>query len=440
MAIRKINLDHVQNDPDIDAMRGLEPMYSAPVIESFNAEDAVLGHGRRIVARVGLQGSDAWSVPDTNPDLDTQTHPERGVQREVARIPALKLTPGCFLRAMVLALPAGQTSAEDGLGHPWKAGGREGSVDATITYYNIIDDPEVVELSMITPPSGEAGGAQPQGDGGAWKALYTMRSGLLLPGAVVGDASLAAWSENVTAEIVIYYQSSPRVIDFVIYEEPYFYAASTADTLWAAPLHTSSAGEPLKKLPSPYPVEQAIAGVNGGGTLTLAAAAERQRRSLGPMLWTHTVYRESFAPVDATEPVASTVSTDDFSELVSSETAFSADQPGVSVSSGANGRVFETSHDQLVLRDKDNVVAVRCWVYGRVNNGSATGVVRFQTAPWSVVEVVVTGTGYDWFSMTGHIRCGLGPQDPTVLQVFGKVTTAYTLSWKYLAIEYVNLT
>lgn len=442
MAIRKINLQHTQYDPDADALRGLEPMTGGQVVACFNAEDALMGHGRRILARVGLQGCDAWMVPDTAPDLDLQTHPRRGVQREVARVPAVKLTPGHFLRAMVLAVPSGQTSTPDGMSHPWKPGGREGIVDVEVTFYNIIDDPEDVAVSVIIPPSTEANGAQPQGPSAAWGDLFFVRSGLLKPAAIVDDATLAAWSENVTAEITIYYRSSPRVIEALVYEEPYVYAASTADTLWAAPCHSTSEGEPLKKLPAAYPVEQAIAGINGGGTLALCGAAERQRRSIGPMLWSHTVYRESFAPIAAVVPAESVITATIRQELISStySFAFAAAEEGASLASGANGRVFETSHDQLVLRDKDNVVSVRCWVYAKVDNIAAEGVVEFLTAAWSAVAVAVTGTSWAWHSMTGHLRCGLGPQDPSVLQVFGSVSFGDTLSWRYLAIEYVNLT
>lgn len=437
MTVRKVALDYSQLDPDLDAMRGGETLRANPVIETLNAADALLGHGRRILARVGLHGDSAWQVPDTAPAVLSQTHPERGVQRTVAQVPPIKLTPGHFLRAVLLSLPAGQTSAEDGVSFPWKAGGCEGSVDASITFDNGVDT-DVVEVSMLVPPSTEDDGAQPQGAGAAWEALYAMRSALLMPAVVVDDASLAEWCEEVTAEITIFYESSPRVVDFVIYEEPYRYAIDNGTSRWAAPLNTTGDGKLLKKLPSGYPVEQAVAGVYGGGLLMLADAVERQRR-IGPTLWYHTVWQEGFAPVDSLAPTALTTSATAFTELLAGEAGFDPDGDGVSVSSGANGRVFESSHDELVLRDDDNVVAVRCRIWAKVSNVAATGTVRFQTAEWSVVDVTVTGTSYAWHTATGHLRCGLGPQDPTILQLLGKVTATYTLSWLYVAVEFLDL-
>ena len=250
-------------------------------------------------------------------------------------------------------------------------------------------------------------------------------------------ASTLAKSDGVPAGIAVYYQGSPRVVDLVVFEEPYKFAADTGDTLWPLPLLTGGDGKSLTSLPSEYPIRQAKTGVTGGGTYVQADAALRQRE-LGPLLWSHTTHVESAAGYTDAEPDPATVTSTSFAEVLSGASSYDADRPGVSVSCGANARVQKFSHHTLMLRDKDNVVPVRCWIRAKNSAGGEVGTIRFMSADYAIAEVVVTGTSYAWFSATGHLRCGLGPEDTTLLQVLAKVTGG-TLSWTALAVEFAHI-
>lgn len=41
--------------------------------------------------------------------------------------------------------------------------------------------------------------------------------------------------------------------------------------------------------------------------------------------------------------------------------------------------------------------------------------------------------------MTGHLRCGLGPEDTSVLQIIGKLANAGTLTVRHVLVEYLDV-
>ena len=428
--------DTLQQPVQLEALTGRRPMLAYPVRTVFKAEDAIPTQARRILLQVGLHGTEEWMVRDDATSIMSQTRPTRALKRYVARSPILRLTPGAYLRMWAVVLPAGMTVKLDV--SDWVDDGCFGKVGVEVTY-RVGGDTSVKEASFLTSPSLAPNGAQPQQDSGAFgSGLQQMHTELLIPPAIVDNAaSLDNWSDGVTAEIAVYYQGSPRVVDLVVFEEPYRFAADTADALWPLPMLTGADGKIATDLPSDYPVRQSKSGQTGGGTYAQADAALRQRE-IGPLLWCHTTHVESAAGYTDAEPDPATVTSTSYVEVLSGASSYNTDRPGVSVSCGANARVQKSTHHTLVLRDKDNVVPVRCWIRAKNSAGGEIGTIRFMSADYSIAEVVVTGTSYAWFSATGHLRCGLGPEDTTLLQVLAMVTGG-TLSWTAIAVEYAHI-
>lgn len=119
-------------------------------------------------------------------------------------------------------------------------------------------------------------------------------------------------------------------------------------------------------------------------------------------------------------------------------TSYAETNPGWSASSGANARGFDLSGDIHELRDDDGVVPVRVRVYAK--NGGGVGnpaTVMVQTSPASCVSVAITTTGFSWHEACGDLRCGIGAEDFSSLQLLGKVANgAYELEVLYFVVEY----
>lgn len=435
-----LNDGEASTTPDLEPLTGRRPMTVPPVRTVFVAQDAMHTQTRRVMLQVGLHGAENWQIGDTPVAEGVQLRPTRALKRYVGRSPALRLTPGCFLRMTLVALPSGLTMVLDGEG-TWVEDGPFGEVGIEVKYRNAGGEESVATATLTPVLSAAANGAQPQGPAAAFGALQRLRTLLLKPPVVIDVPGIEAWCDGVTAEIAVYYRGGPRVLDLVVHEEPYMFAADTEGELWAQPMLTDGSGQSLAGLPSDFPVYQAKIGEVGGGTYVLADAALRQRE-LGPLLWCYTGRIESEAGLNDAEVAADTFAVSSFfAELVSGVAGYRVDRPGVSVSCGANARVQAFSHHTHVLRDADNVVPVRCWILGKMAMTTPTpsARIRFAAADYSIAEVVVSGTEYAWYSATGHLRCGLGPGDDTVLQLLGRVTAGATLSWRAAFVEYAHL-
>jgi len=67
-------------------------------------------------------------------------------------------------------------------------------------------------------------------------------------------------------------------------------------------------------------------------------------------------------------------------------------------------------------------------------------VLRFQTEHYSLCDIVVTSSTAGWVSANTYLRAGAHPQDPSTLQVFGKVgVDTSTLRLSGLFIQYTDL-
>lgn len=427
---RKRKINEPQTDAPLDPLRGGRLMDRARASAVHATGDRVLSHGRRILLRAGLHGADAWHVSDDPVGL-TPLHPNSTTARVVARLPAVRLSPGCFPRFVVLANPAGMTEITvDTL--PAEAGAK-GIVRLVCDFDNGTDTESVTrELSL--PPSQATNAAQPSGAGAAWANLTRHMSLPIYPANLAPPAGLAAWCDGVDVALTLSYVGSPRAVDVVVFEEPFALAYDVSAGGWAAPMHGDPNGGNLGQLPGKWPVVRRSATDAGHGGEVLVDAAARCARELGPVLFSATTWAEGDQAFDAAEAASRSVTGTTWTELVSGVTAaYAASGAGWSVSSGANARRARDSEASVVLRDATNVVGVRAFIYAAMSSGTATGTVRFASGPESIAEIAVSGTSWGWHEATGHLRCGLGAQDPTSLQVRARTSGATSsLLWRYL--------
>ena len=428
---RRRNLDEPQTSIPLDPLRGGLLMRKSRASSVHATGDRVLSHGRRVLLHVGLHGSDAWHVSDDAVGM-TLAHPSPTAERVVARLPAVRLTPGCFLRLIVAANPSGMTATAG----PVTAQGAKGVVRLAAAWDNGLSTPTTT-TSISIPGSLEANAAAPSGAAAAWSHIYRRRSPLITPANLASLANLAAWSDGVLVALTLSYVGSPRAIDVTVVEESFAYAADVSAGDWAIPLHADGSGANLGQLPGPWPVVARSAADVGAGAEVLTDAARRLSQEIGPVLWHHTGWAESEGDFSSAEVVARTVTATTWTELVdASTTAYDDAAAGWSLSAGANARRCQESEASVVLRDNTNAVPVRCYVYGRMTTAGPTARVRFESGAESVAEVVVTaGTSFAWHSAPGTLRCGLGAQDPSVGQVRAKVSSG-TFEWRYLAVVF----
>lgn len=400
------------------------------------AGDRVLSAGRRILARVGLNGAKSWHVPDTI--VSGWSHPDSTTERVCLRTPPIPLTPGHLLKASVVCVPSGMTTQSDGLGG-YEEGGVKGEVKITVAWDNGLSTPTTTK-TLTLPNSKLANGAQPTGAGAAWNQLYTLTSGPMAPDDMTDPALLSAWTEGVYATITVSYIGSPRVIDLVIHEEPNALCYNLASGDWIAPMLADGSGGPLGQIHGKTPRIKRSASDPSGGSEIVVDSAVRVAQEVGPVLLYHTAWDEDAQPVADTETLYRAITaTANYTELIhGSTTAAGTTRPGWSVASGANATRVQDSEASVVLRDNTNVVPVRCYVYGAMSTaaGSPTAKVRFQRDANEYIQVDVSaGTTYAWHSAPGFLRCGLGAQDPHAIQV-SAVVTANEFRWRYLCVVY----
>ncbi|HEY8377299.1 MAG TPA: hypothetical protein VIK91_12475 [Nannocystis sp.] len=390
---------------------------------------------------MGLHGAAQFHISDLVAGGPVKIYPTLDVARVALRTPALPLTPGCLVRASLVALPSGQTEPAM-VGVP--PTGPQGKVYVGVIYNNGADT--IVQKSISIPASNAEYHAQPKGAGASWASLYEFTTDLFKPDDLDVLANLAAWSDGITATIAVAYIGSPRVIDLVVFEEPFALAYDLAGGDWIAPMHADAQGKALPELGGPVPVTKRSASDPGGGVEILTDAAARVCQKLGPVLVFATAWNEAKQDILSTETDYRAITGTDYVDIISLEvSSFDDALPGWSASSGANARRVQESATAHVLRDADNVIPVKVWIYGAMStaDGSPTATVRFETAEYSVAEVAIpAGTSYAWHSATGHLRCGLGPQDPAVMQVRAKCSTdtgSPEFRWRYLAVTFADL-
>ena len=417
-------------------LRGGQYAKRSRVLSAFRDADDLLGNGRRVLGRVGLHGEEKHQIVSTTTTSASQTYPLKATSRVALRWKGL-LTPGHWPAVSAIVVPSGATQR---FAAPnWTLDAVVGWIDVTVAFTGPAS--ETVTNTFTLPASGEANGGEGAAVGWAWAAMRRLGPSVLAPAGALQNASTArTWSEGVTAEITIAYRGGVRCVDLVVQELPFFYARSLgvdASSTYIAPLAVGGDGQSPATYPSTYPIEATSGTDPTFGAELLADVVDRQHSRLGPVLAAWSGWRESGA-VTLTEAQGVTTTSLTFVNLIDTTiTAWAAASPGWSLASGGQAQQYASSEPRRITRDKDACVPVRCWVYG-ARTGSGTSSVRFTSSGFSVAEVSITSSTSAWWSATGHLRCGLGPEDTSVLQILGRLAAAGTLTVRHIVVEYLD--
>lgn len=406
------------------------------VLSAFRDADDLLGNGRRVLARVGLHGEQQHQVASTTTTSASQTYPTKTASRVALRWKGL-LTPGHWPVVSAIVVPSGAT--QKFVAPNWVLDAVVGWIDVTVAFTGPAS--ETVTHTFTLPASGETNGGEGAAAGWAWAVLRRVGPAVLAPaGALQNAATARTWSEGVTAEITVAYRGGVRCVDLVVQEAPFFYARSLgvdASSTYTAPLAVGGDGLTPAAYPSIYPLEETGATDPTFGAALLADVVDRQHARLGPVLASWSGWREAGA-VTLTEAQGVTTTSLSFVNLIDTTlTAWASASPGWSLASGGQAQQYASSEPRRITRDADACVPVRCWVYGS-RTGSGTSTVRFQSEGFSIAEVSITSSSSAWWSATGHLRCGLGPEDTSVLQILGKLAAAGTLTVRFIVVEYLD--
>jgi hypothetical protein len=175
---------------------------------------------------------------------------------------------------------------------------------------------------------------------------------------------------------------------------------------------------------------------NRWGSQQAVKSLNDQRQIWGPCLMAWSCWNEDLVAANATEGTASVFTATTYRELVHSATSYSTTAPGFSVSSGAYARNLEQS-GPLELRNVNGVIPVTVRVYARVTTAGHSGTVRFQTAPFSMRDLNVTSTTWQWISGLAWLRVPVHASLDSHLQIHCKVTSAgHQLEIRYASVEY----
>src|SRR5688572_28830123 len=84
--------------PSTAALGGMQPLIRNRAEAAMRAQDKVVSQSRRTLMRTGVDGADAWLIPNTGQPAAglTQECPEPNVVRAIGRA-LFDVTPGCTL-------------------------------------------------------------------------------------------------------------------------------------------------------------------------------------------------------------------------------------------------------------------------------------------------------------------------------------------------------
>lgn len=415
--------------PGVYVVAGRAPLVRHPVRRIWLAQDSITNAARRVICTWGANGTGEWFAldPSSDPPGTSQTLPEDGAQRVVARWKG-RLTPGQDLNTSLLYIPSGATEEDVGGGN-WDIVGARGRIEIEVKWY----DPEDVSNTVTTThaynlegstftqgTSIEYPGKEPPGDGQVWS---TIRLGILRK--IRPDDTerlqdeLHEFMRGAIVEIKVTAEGGARVLDGCIYEEPYAIAME-ADDDPVLPYHFN-----VSKLFTPvsnrWPIQRVTETTPDGdprwGTWHTMDVNEQIHKQLGPNLLSWSAFREQDDSPGSVTPYLSLTNTGFQNICDTSETEWSS-TTGQAVWCGCGWS--ENFREGAHVADY-SIIPVRIFAYGAQSSG--TGTIRIQTGAESWAELEITGASDAWHDSTiGYLRVGRTPEQSTPLQVFAKVT------------------
>lgn len=428
--------DTWSGEPPLEPLLGGKLAKRDRVMSAFANPDRLLGNGFRVIGRVGLHGSTEMMVGSADPSSGfTQIYPTRTAVRTMLRA-RWTPTPGHFPMLSALVLNSGMT--QKGPAGTWIADVPYGLISIRVTFDAVAS--ETVTWSKVLPVSGEQWAGEKQTPGSAWGSLTRIEIPLVAPDNIKKAGPMHDWSEITLATASISVVGGARIVDAVIQERPWAYVRDvSSDIHYSSTLVTDQSGAIVPTYPIEYPVDERGPSDPTYGSNNLADVVHRQQNLLGPVLASASMWDEASQSVTSTDadPV-STTSTTFVDMLHTGITSYDSRAPGWSLSSGGNAQQFKSSNALREMRDKNGCCGVRIWVWCH-RTGTGTATLRFQSENYSVAELSFASSTEAWRSCTGHLRCGLGAEDPSVLTMFGKASAGDTLHVRHFLIEYIDL-
>lgn len=416
--------DGVPPTPSVEALSGLQPMERRRAEVAMKAQDKVVPQSRRILWRTGLNGDDAWLVPNTA--VGVNTHPLVDEERPNT-IGKFDITPGCTLRATCLHLPSGMTDGEGGA-NPFAAG-VQGLIHFVTTWTAHDATTETRTYVMHLDGSGLANGSEDTGAAGLQRSLRLNTVSMRPPVDLTEITERNKWSRPFSVEIEIRYVGSPRVVDLAVYEWPSFYVMEADDPADEWVLHLFPDDKHTV-----YPVDEredtgAADRDKRMGTLQTLQVADNQRKRLGPQLIHWNPYTETDA--DVTDTVLPSVNIGfgaaagwrNVLNVAQSSTAdstavYDADEPGWSTGCGGYARswLHNNSH---VMGVADAVATAPVLLRVRAENNDTDPIrLRLHTADYSWIDLEIAGSAaLGWHDAWGYVTVGLNPEQHVVAQL-----------------------
>lgn len=428
-------------DPATPAPGGLAPYTRArwaPLRALFAAQDTIPATSRRTLAEVGLSGAAAWAQPTgLDPDggpFDAQNYPD-GSWRTIATSLA-NLTPGCELRADVLACPSGLVVKE--VAGDWVSDGAWAELRVRVTWTNggNTSGPHDWVTTIPGSSAGDWGGDEEDADGANWSRLIERQILEIRPQGYDTDPAVqAAYSEWSTVEIAIAVRGGMRLVHAQVYEHPLVHTTAH-DRSGLTSVHAVPPGAvPLVSRPVAKAPDGATYEEHRFGTRRMAQVAERQSERLGPRILSWSSYSEAtHDPLTETEAAPVTVTSTSYVDLLDpTSTSYDAAGPGFAVA-GAHAQLHRLA-GPYIAGGRFGVVPVRVSVDASCT--STGGRVRVQCGS-GYVEVAVTGAR-GWYTATGHLQSQVFPDDadaPPMVLRGSSSSGAQTLSVWNVSIDF----
>lgn len=407
--------DQVPGSPALASFRGGRPLHWAPWSKVLAAQDDVVGSAHRVVASVGcFAGEGDDHVPVTSNVASMISRVTYAVHTAHVR-----MTPGNYLEAMILALPSGVTKDPVAV----EAEGATGRVDIDVTFTNGGESDAISRETQLVPSNLANGGF----GGEAWPLLRKYRVPNIRPDGAGGDIEImsdyAEWTE---VEIDISFYGGARPVDCCLFERGWYHAQPASPSERKS-CHAYVVGATPPELPhTPGPQEARADGNTHSegrfGTHQTLDVVQRQSERLGPRICSWSSFTpDTFSAATTSQQPHDFTGTTSFADLFdSSITSWDADNPGWLVE-GAGAQLWRYCDGDLKLGSGRAVIPVRIKVRAEVDANSGT--LRFQSSETEWIDIVVSATSPTVYTRFGFLECqAVGDQaDRGNMQVFAKL-------------------
>lgn len=457
---KTVNLSLVEGlaSPSVEALASFSSLRWAPFGGVMSAQDTIAGTARRVIARVGLLGSEEFPVDDAlaTSSGGSQNYPESQTWRRIwgnlSEGFAVRNTPGTQLEAHILYVPSGMT--QEMPASTWEPGGAGGAVRVRAQFDNGPGGSStLVTYEEELPPLPSEGAVLEVSDfGAAWAVLEEATIIDIRPPDYLTDqdeiVDMSEWSADGTAphEVLLELEArgGARLVEMIVYEVPIGHG-HLHDAVGQQSVHAYQvgAGQPLVPQ-TPTPQESAPDGDTYGegrfGTHRCLDVAEWQALRLGPQILNATPWVSSGGPPFDVDPApwsATAVTTP--TEIINGNTAYDDDR-GSWIVAASYAKLHDLCEPDLVMAGGTRaMIPVRLKVVAEVSGGGErTGWVRVQSSDAEWVDIEIPHGALGTYSEIGYLESQVHPDHVAArCQVFIWTTSVSdTIDVHAIAVEF----